>query len=144
LIYPNADAGGREMINMIHQYESRFFLKTYKSLPHSTYLGLLRNCSVLIGNSSSGIIEAPSFKIPVVNIGIRQQGRERSTNVIDVDHNKEQILLAIKKALYDEDFKRQVKNCKNPYGDGHASERIVKILSEIKIDRKLLQKQITY
>jgi len=141
LIYPNADAGGRRMIEVIKIYP---FIKAFKSIPHKEYLSLMKMASVMVGNSSSGIIEAPSFGLPVVNIGSRQEGRERAENVIDVDYNKEQIKAAIKKALYDEEFKEKVKNCKNPYGDGKASIMIADILNKIKIDKTLLQKKLTY
>jgi UDP-hydrolysing UDP-N-acetyl-D-glucosamine 2-epimerase len=144
LIYPNADAGGRRMIKVIKKYEKYPFIKTFKSLPHKEYLSLMKIADVMVGNSSSGIVEAPSFHLPVVNIGTRQEGRERAGNVIDVDYDKNKIIKAVKKALHDEKFKAKVKKCKSPYGDGKASQRIVKILSEIKIDKKLLQKRMTY
>lgn len=144
LIYPNADAGGRNMIEVIKEYEKHPFIKIFKNIPYKEYLSLMNIASVMVGNSSSGIIEAPSFGLPVVNIGTRQEGRQRAENVIDVDYDKEQIKAAIKKALYDEDFKEKVKNCKSPYGDGKAGVRIADILSKIKIDKKLLQKKITY
>lgn len=144
IIYPNSDAGGRGMIGVIKRYEKLPFVQAFKSIPHEDYLGLMKIASVLVGNSSSGIVEAQSFKLPVVNIGIRQQGRERGINVIDVSHDKDAIRKAIKKALYDKKFRKKLSSCKNPYGDGHASERIVNVLSSIKIDNKLLEKQISY
>lgn len=144
LIYPNADAGGRRMIKVIRKYEKYPFIKVFKNIPHKEYISLMRIASVIVGNSSSGIIEAPSFGLPAVNIGTRQEGRERAENVIDVDYNKGQIKSAIEKALYDEDFKRKVKSCKNPYGDGKAGLRIAEILSKIEINNKLLQKKLTY
>ncbi len=144
LIYPNADAGGRRIIDVIKEYEKYPFIKTFKSISHMEYLSLMKIAGVMVGNSSSGIIEAPSFGLPVVNIGSRQQGRQRVENVIDVGHVKEEIKAAIKKALYDEDFKEKVKNCKNPYGDGKAGVRIADILSKIKKDKKLLQKKLSY
>lgn len=144
VIYPNADAGGRRMIKSIEKYKRLPFISVFESLPHRDYLGLLNIASALIGNSSSGIIEAPSFKLPVVNIGIRQKGRERSANIIDVPHQRKAISKAIKKALTDKMFLRQVKKSTNPYGDGHASERIVKVISSIKLNNDLLQKQINY
>jgi len=144
LIYPNADAGSRAMIEVIKEYEKYPVIKAFKSIPHKEYLSLMKIASVMVGNSSSGIIEAPSFGLPVVNIGSRQEGRERAENVIDVDYDKEQIETAIKKALDDENFKEKVKNCKSPYGDGKAGVRIADILSRIKIDKKLLQKRLTY
>jgi len=144
LIYPNADAGGRRMIKVIKKYEKYPFIKSFKSIPYADYLGLMGAASVMVGNSSSGIIEAPSFHLPVVNIGTREKGRERSTNVIDVNYEKREIVKAVKKALHDKKFRNKVKRCKNVYGDGKASQRIVKVLSEIKITPKLLQKKITY
>ncbi len=144
LIYPNADAGGRRMIKVIKKYEKYPFIKSFKSIPYTDYLGLMKVVSVMIGNSSSGIIEAPSFHLPVVSIGTRQKGRERSTNVIDVGYNREEIVEAVKKARHDRKFRAKVKKCKNPYGDGKASQKIVKVLSKIEITPKLLQKKITY
>lgn len=144
LIYPNADAGGRRMIKVIKKYEKYPFIKTFKSLPRKDYLSLMKVASVMVGNSSSGIVEAPSFHLPVINIGNRQEGRERAGNVIDVGYSKNEIINAIRKTLYERKFKEKVKKCKSPYGDGKASQRIVKVLSGIKIDKKLLQKRITY
>ncbi len=144
LIYPNADAGGRRMINMIKKYEKYPFIKSFKSIPYADYLGLMKVVNVMVGNSSSGIIEAPSFHLPVVNIGTRQAGRERSTNVIDVGYERKEIVNAVKKALYGEKFREKVRKCKNPYGDGRAAQRIVKILAEIEITPSLLQKKIIY
>ena len=144
LIYPNADAGGRMMIKIIKKYEKYPFIKSYKNIPYIDYLGLMKMVSVMVGNSSSGIIETPSFHLPVVNIGTRQKGRERSTNVIDVGYKEGKIVKAIKKALYDEKFKAKVKKCRSPYGDGNAGIRIAKILSKVEITPKLIQKRISY
>lgn len=141
VIYPNADAGGRRMIKVIKEYEERYpFIKAYKSLPRRDYLSLMSVATVMVGNSSSGIIEAPSFGLPVVNIGTRQKGRLRAENVIDVGYHKEEIKNAVLRAINDEDFRKKVKNIKNPWGDGKASERLVYILANIKIDKNLLQK----
>jgi len=141
VIYPNADAGGRRMIKVIKEYEKKYpFIKAYKSLPRRDYLSLMNIATVMVGNSSSGIIEAPSFGLPVVNVGTRQKGRLRAENIIDVEYNKKEIKNAILKAIYDEEFKRKAKNTKNPWGDGKASERIVNILANIKISRDILQK----
>jgi GDP/UDP-N,N'-diacetylbacillosamine 2-epimerase (hydrolysing) len=144
LIYPNADAGGRRMIEVIKKYEDTGFLKTFKSVPHEDYLGLMRLAKVMIGNSSSGIIEAPSFGLPVVNIGGRQEGRQRAGNVIDVGYDTREIVAAVKKALQDKDFRKKVSSCENPYGDGKAGKRIVKVLSKVELGKKLLEKRMTY
>ncbi len=144
VIYPNSDAGARQMIDVIEKYRKYPFIKIYKSLPHENYLGLMGVAGVLLGNSTSGLIEAPSFHLPVVNIGSRQAGRERSANVADVGYNREKIVKTVKRALYDKKFRDRVKKCKNVYGDGTAAKKIVKVLSEIEITPELLRKKITY
>ncbi|OGO58328.1 MAG: UDP-N-acetyl-D-glucosamine 2-epimerase, UDP-hydrolysing [Chloroflexi bacterium RBG_19FT_COMBO_47_15] len=144
LIYPNSDAGGRRMIGIIKEYDKHPFIKTFKSLPRKEYLSIMKISSVMVGNSSSGIIDAPSFGLPVVNVGIRQEGRERGKNVIDVAHKESDIARALKRALSDKKFLREVKKCENPYGDGRAGPRIVEALSQIAITPRLLQKKSTY
>lgn len=137
LIYPNADAGGRAMIEVIDGFRDR--IKTYRNIPHDDFIGLLSIASVLIGNSSSGIIESSSFKLPVVNIGSRQDGREKSTNVIDADYDSEEILAAIETARSGE-FIESLEDCTNPYGDGNAYRNISGILRDIELDDMLLNK----
>jgi UDP-N-acetylglucosamine 2-epimerase len=102
---------------------------------------MLKNGGVLVGNSSSGVIEAGYFDISVVNIGIRQDGREHGNNVIDVTNETNSIINGIEKAfkLKNKKFRRN-----NIYGDGKSSEKIVKHLEKIIIDKKLIQKQIFY
>lgn len=144
VIYPNADIGGREMVDIIKEYEKYPFITAFMNVPHQDYLGLLNKVDVLVGNSSSAIIEAPSFGLPVVNIGTRQMGRERADNVIDAPYDRMVIRECIEKALLDTEYIKTVKKCVNPYGDGRASERIVTILKELDINEDLLKKQITY
>ena len=136
LVYPNADAGGRAMINKIDEYD----VDAYKNIPHDDFIGLLGLASILIGNSSSGIIESSSFRLPVINIGTRQQGREKASNVVDVDYDCNEILNAIS-FIESNEFKDILNHCENPYGDGKASERICRILNDIKLDKELLNKQ---
>jgi UDP-N-acetylglucosamine 2-epimerase (non-hydrolysing)/GDP/UDP-N,N'-diacetylbacillosamine 2-epimerase (hydrolysing) len=143
--YPNSDNGGREIIRVIEEYRAKYlFLKVFRNLSQVEYLSFLNIADVMIGNSSSGIIEAPSFKLPVINIGSRQDGRLKACNVIDIPYGKKSVIKGIKKALYDESFKKQFKNCTNPYGDGNASGKISQIIGEVKLDRELIQKRITY
>jgi GDP/UDP-N,N'-diacetylbacillosamine 2-epimerase (hydrolysing) len=144
VLYPNSDAGGRRMIEVIREYQKNPLIKAFPSLPRREYLSLMKLARVMVGNSSGGIVEAPSFGLPTVNIGIRQDGRERGANVIDCDHRKNDIIRAIKKALADKEFLAEVKKCRSPYGDGRASRRIAEILSEMEITPQLLQKKITY
>lgn len=144
LLYPNADAGGRAMIKAIKQRENRSFLTTRKSIPHGDYLGLMKVASVLVGNSSSGIIEASSFGLPVVNIGSRQVGREKGANVLDVSPEKNAIKRSIEKALFDMQFRDSVRRGNNIYGDGHASERIIRVLKNIRLENVIMTKRMTY
>jgi len=146
VIYPNNDPGGQKIINVIDRYCQEFpdTIKAQKNLPFEDYLGLQKHALLLVGNSSSGIIESSSFHLPVINIGDRQKGRERSINVIDTPHNKQKIKDAINHALHNSEFKKTLKNCRNPYGDGNASQRIVDILSHIRITPDLFKKKITY
>jgi len=143
VIYPNADAGGRAMIETIKEYTRYSFIKPFSSIQHRDYLSLLKEISVLVGNSSSAIIEAPSFGLPAVNIGTRQMGRERAVNVIDTDYESDSIEKCIERALYDSEFKNKAQKCKNVYGNGKTSEKIVDILKDIDINKNLLTKTMT-
>ncbi|OFX23728.1 MAG: UDP-N-acetyl-D-glucosamine 2-epimerase, UDP-hydrolysing [Bacteroidetes bacterium GWA2_31_9b] len=129
-LLPNNDAGHQKIITHIQSSG----LKWLPSLPTIKFVNLYRNVWALVGNSSSGIHETPTIKIPTVNIGTRQQGRERAANVIDVDYNKGLIKKAIHKALYDEEFRKKVKVLRNPYGDGHSAEKIVEILKSTALE----------
>lgn len=143
LIYPNADAGSKDIIKVIESY-NKDYLKAYKNLPRKDYLSLLRCSSAQIGNSSSGIYEAPSFHIPVVDIGTRQSRREKAENVVCVDYDTDKIKSAIKFILEDNEFRQKLKNCLNPYGDGTAGKKIVQILTNLDLNDKLIAKQIMY
>lgn len=142
-IHPNSDAGGREMASVIEEYAGLPFVKTFRNIDRPTFINLLRHAAVLVGNSSCGVIESASFHLPVVNVGIRQEGRERSVNVLDVGHERSAIAAAVRTAL-GKAFRRKVARCRNPYGDGRASERIVRTLRKIRLTDDLIQKQITY
>ncbi|MHA2095698.1 MAG: UDP-N-acetylglucosamine 2-epimerase [Candidatus Hodarchaeales archaeon] len=144
VIYPNSDAGGREMIKEIEKRSDDPNFKIFKNLPALLYQSLLKNASLLVGNSSSGIIEAPSYNLPVINIGNRQRMREQAGNVVDVEQNTEKIYQLAKRILEDKEYRDKLGNVKNPYGDGSASKKIVKVLKEIALTPELIQKRITY
>jgi UDP-N-acetylglucosamine 2-epimerase (non-hydrolysing)/GDP/UDP-N,N'-diacetylbacillosamine 2-epimerase (hydrolysing) len=129
-LLPNNDAGHSKII----EYIKSNGVKWFPSLPTNIFINLYRNVYALIGNSSSGIHETPTLKIPAVNIGTRQQGRERAGNVIDVPNKKENILEAINKAVYNVEFRSYVHNIKNPYGEGNSAEKIVEVLKNISLD----------
>ena len=127
---PNNDAGSSEIIDEIKNSG----LSWYPSLSTDEFVNLYRHIWAIVGNSSSGIHESSTFEIPAVNIGTRQNGREKAKNVIDVSYEKSDIKSGIKKALFDEDFRSGIKGMKNPYGEGNSSEKIIKILKSIPIE----------
>ncbi len=144
IIFPNNDAGSESVRRAIerHRHEK---VRVERSLPRRLYGGLMRTASVLVGNSSSGLIEAPCFKLPAVNVGDRQRDRVRGNNVIDVPYDRREIRAAIEKALSPEFRAFMATSCVNPYlGDGHVAERIVEVMRTIPIDTKLLKKQMAY
>ncbi|MBI1888684.1 MAG: UDP-N-acetylglucosamine 2-epimerase (hydrolyzing) [Candidatus Spechtbacteria bacterium] len=142
VILNNSDAGSKVIRRKIMEHKKPW-MSVYPNLKREDYAGLLSVASALVGNSSSGIIEAPTFKLPAVNIGNRQKGRLQSTNAINVGCAASEIQQGIKKALSPA-FKRRVATCVNPYGDGKSAKRIVDILENIKIDDTLLIKRLTY
>lgn len=143
VIHPNADSGGREMISVIDDYTNSS-MKIFKNIFREDFLDLMKYSDVMVGNSSSGIIEAACFKLPVVNIGTRQEGRERSSNIIDADYEKTNIYQSISKAIYDKKFRKSLSKCKNLYGDGKSGSRMANVLKKINVDQKLIQKKLTY
>jgi UDP-hydrolysing UDP-N-acetyl-D-glucosamine 2-epimerase len=139
--YPNADAGSRSLINRTRSFlEARKAAQLFTNLDPRTYWSLLRQVEMLVGNSSSGIMESASFSLPTVNVGIRQKGRERPMNVLDAAPNVESIRSAIRNARSPE-FRRFLVGMANPYGDGHASERIVRVLANAPSSKLLLLKR---
>lgn len=145
--YPNSDLGHDGMIQGLRKARHALpFLRIHKNLPREDYLGLMNVASVLIGNSSSGIIEAPSFGLPVINIGTRQAGRERTSNVIDVPYETVPIVRAIQRALRDKPWLQKLKTERrhSPYGQGKAGQTIARILRDIPIGERLLTKRMTY
>ncbi len=139
--YPNADAGSRALIERSKSFlASRGRGAIFTNLDAITYWSLLRQVKMLIGNSSSGIMETASFQLPTVNIGIRQQGRERARNVLDAAAEKAAILKAIEIAASPE-FRQSLAGMTNPYGNGHASEKIVEVLTTVPLTPDLLLKR---
>ena len=140
IIYPNYDPGYKLIIKTIKKQKNKK-IKVFKNLDRKEFLILAANCSALVGNSSSGILESPSLKIPVVNIGDRQEYREQNSNILNAKYDEEDIFKKIKKALK---MKKNIQNIKNKHGDGKSSKKIFKILKEIKIDQFILNKNTTY
>lgn len=143
IILPNNDAGSKGVKMAINEHRQGEY-HMYANLKREDYLGLLKNAKCIVGNSSSGLLEAPTFKVPAVNIGRRQNMRFRGINVIDVPFVEDEVVAAIEKAMSTEFHDYLDQNCENPYGDGHSSERILDLLMNTKIDQKLLVKKLTY
>jgi UDP-hydrolysing UDP-N-acetyl-D-glucosamine 2-epimerase len=141
--YPNADAGSRTLIERTKSFlSSKKQERLFVNLDPVTYWSLLRTVDLLVGNSSSGIMETSSFALPTVNVGIRQQGRERPANVIDAAAEKASILEAVEKAKSLQ-FRSRLHGMTNPYGESHASEKIVQILTTVPLSQELLMKRHT-
>lgn len=129
-ITPNSDPGSFEILKVYKEFESdRILLQN--TLPRNIFINLLRSAKALVGNSSMGILEAPMYKLPVVNVGRRQQGRMNAGNVKFVDYNHQEIIDAIEKACFDKDYRNYVINLANPYGDGMSAKIIEDFLAKI-------------
>jgi UDP-hydrolysing UDP-N-acetyl-D-glucosamine 2-epimerase len=139
--YPNADAGSRALIERTRSFLARHGSgHLFVNLDAVTYWSLLRCVDVFVGNSSSGIMETASFALPTVNIGIRQQGRERARNVLDAAAEAAAILAAVQRARALE-FRASLRGMSNPYGDGYASEKITDVLRHVPLGHDLLVKR---
>ena len=139
VIYPNCDLGCAAMIREIEKFRRNPHYTVLKNVERKEYLGLLKYASVLIGNSSSGIVEAPFFGTPVINIGTRQNGREQAANVINTGYSHAAIkraLLRLKRTGFKKVFGR------NPYKDMHTEAKIVQVLETLKLDERLMNKRL--
>ena len=136
----NSDTDGRVINQMIDEYVTKNSHKSivFTSLGQLRYLSALQYVDAVVGNSSSGLAEAPSFKIGTINIGDRQKGRIKASSVIDCEPNKDSILKSFEK-LYSKEFQETLKTTLNPYGDGYASKRIVEILKNVDL-KNILKK----
>ena len=137
----NADTHGRAVNELIREFvRTHASSRLVENLGTQAYFSVMSMAAAMVGNSSSGILEAASFHLPVVNIGHRQHGRMRSKNVVDVGDASEQILAGITKAVSRE-FRATCDDLVNPYGDGHAAERVVERLQGVTLDTALIRKR---
>jgi len=139
--FPNADAGGRSLYRRARTFcDAHDDARLFVNLNPRLYWGLLGAAALMLGNSSSGIMETPSLALPTVNIGWRQEGRERAANIIDVPAETGAIVDGVQRGL-DPGFRESLKGLINPYGDGHAAERIVEVLASTELGEALLHKR---
>lgn len=134
-IYPNTDPGAYNILKAINDVKCEN-IKFYKTLPRDIFINLIRATKCLVGNSSMGILEAPYYRLPVVNVGNRQQGRLNAGNVKFVNYNKEEIIEAIETACFDEVYIEKINQLENPFGDETAPDKIIKFIREINISEK--------
>jgi UDP-N-acetylglucosamine 2-epimerase (non-hydrolysing)/GDP/UDP-N,N'-diacetylbacillosamine 2-epimerase (hydrolysing) len=138
-VYPNADAGSYALIERTRALaEARRDTHLFVNLDAVTYWSLLGQVDAMVGNSSSGIMEAASFALPTVNVGIRQQGRERAPNIIDAPAETESVLAALRRAL-DPAFRESLRGMANPYGNGTAAQTIAHVLATVPLDGLLVK-----
>ncbi len=142
LTYPNADHGNSVIIESLEAFAAANpdNVRLLKNAGTNLFASLLSHAAVLVGNSSSAIVEAPAFELSAVNIGTRQDGKVKAENVIDVGYGRDEIGKGIEKAR-SLNFRESLKGLKNPYGDGRAGERIADILAAIPLDDRLLRKK---
>ncbi|EKV26055.1 UDP-N-acetylglucosamine 2-epimerase [Caenispirillum salinarum AK4] len=141
-ILPNNDAGSHAVRRALLKHRGPDTM-VFENLTRRDYLGFLKHAAAMVGNSSSGLLEAPTFKVAAVNLGRRQADRVQGTNVINAPFEVDAICAAIDKALSPA-FQSTLGTCENPYGDGRSSERILDILTEMPIDDRLLVKRLMY
>jgi len=139
VVFPNNDSGSKKILQEIKKTN----LNYVPTLTLSEYRTLLGGKMILLGNSSSGIHEAASFKVPVINIGSRQSGRYKPINVINVNYDKKEIENALKK-VKSQIFYKKIKNIKNPYGDGKSALKIIQIIKKLNLKNFDTQKKLTY
>jgi GDP/UDP-N,N'-diacetylbacillosamine 2-epimerase (hydrolysing) len=131
---PNADSEGRELMNMVERFVATHpNARAYTSLGQTRYLSCLRHVDGVVGNSSSGLCEAPSLGVGTVNIGERQHGRLKAASVIDCEPKRDAITTALSR-LYSSAFRQTLANVQNPYGDGGAAGRIVQVLRSVPLE----------
>ena len=136
---PNADNGGRELCSMVQAFvDSHPGARAYTSLGQLRYLSCMQHVDAVVGNSSSGLTEAPSMGIGTINIGSRQKGRLLASSVLNCEPNRQDIREALAK-LYQPEFQSTLAATVNPYGDGGASKKIAEVLRFHPLD-KLLKK----
>jgi UDP-hydrolysing UDP-N-acetyl-D-glucosamine 2-epimerase len=142
---PNTDAGSRGILARLARFARRHrTFHLFTSVGQETYSSLMAHAGAMVGNSSSGIIEAPTLGLPVVNVGDRQAGRTRGSNVIDAPADRHAIAVALRRVLGDPDLRRRLRLAPNPYGDGRAVERVVRLLASAELGDTAVRKAVTY
>ncbi len=135
VIYPCSDPGYEGIRQAIAEIQNDKQFSVYKNIENLDFLGLMADAKAIIGNSSCAFVEAPYFHLPAINIGQREMGRDREENVVDADLSPESIKGALEYALQNPQFKKKLSCCGYGFGDGSASEKIIKVLKNFIIDK---------
>jgi len=130
-ITPNSDPGSQVMIDVVKKYSNEDWLYIVPTLSRRLFVNLMRHAQALVGNSSMGVLEAPHYKLPVVNIGNRQKGRLNAGNVKFVKYNNSDIYKAIENACFNKDYREKISKLYNPYGDGLSAKKVCKAIESI-------------
>jgi len=144
VVYPCSDPGFEGVIAAINEFAESPKVRVFKNLDAEVFWSMLAHARFLIGNSSAGIIESPSFRLPVINVGNRQLGRLTAENVIHVRPDIHELRAAISRVRFDNQFAAIVANCSQPYGDGSSGRRIFSIICQNSDRRRLLSKRMAY
>jgi GDP/UDP-N,N'-diacetylbacillosamine 2-epimerase (hydrolysing) len=142
--YPNSDPGSKQIIEVIERFSAEPNVHVFKNIPDVQFVNLLRNATVLVGNSSLGLLEAPFLQLAVINVGKRQAARHHSENIFFVAPERTGIIRQVRDIMENAETQKQIRECANPFGDGHTGERVANLLASTTIDAKLLNKDLTY
>jgi GDP/UDP-N,N'-diacetylbacillosamine 2-epimerase (hydrolysing) len=116
----------------------------FRNIPDAPFVNLLRNATALVGNSSLGLLEAPYLKLPVINVGRRQSNRHHAENIFFVPAERAKVVQQLRNIMENADTQETIRNCANPFGDGHTGERVAQLLANTPIDSRLLVKDLSY
>jgi GDP/UDP-N,N'-diacetylbacillosamine 2-epimerase (hydrolysing) len=134
IIPPNSDPGSEKMRTVITEFNDSSNIHSLETLPRVLFINLVRHCHALVGNSSMGILEAPFYRLPVINIGNRQKGRLNAGNVQFISHDKDEIIRHLEKACFDKVYRDEVQKISNPFGDEHSAENVRKVIESVDLD----------
>ena len=143
VVYPCSDPGYQGVLDALREFADVPYFQMFPSIDHQVFLGLMSGASFLVGNSSGGIIEAPYFRLPFVNVGLRQAGRDKAANVIDAAPEAKAIAQAMEQAR-SAGFRARMDKDQAPFGDGNASRRILDVLERVEVTPELFRKRIAY
>ena len=130
-IYPNADAGGRRISEIVDSSANHPKIQSHENLSQIEYYSMMNISTLMLGNSSSGLRENPQFGLPFVNIGDRQKGRKDVGNVVNVSGETDEIIDVVNKLLNNDEYRNKLGKCNKVYGEGKAGEKIAEILSKL-------------